>query len=133
MIVYYDCDLNCHFCLQWFLTGIFREHRVFIEFYNKLVLVLPVASISHNLVTAQIIDFEDEEEISSKPTSKQKAVYVCHKIAGSLEAGYTDKFYQLLTIMEEYGGDVAKLAFEMKTSLSKIPGKYDLLQACRNF
>jgi len=110
------------FFLQCLLAGGYKEYHVLRESYYKLVQVLPVDSLSHRLVTAKIIDFNDEEEIASRATSKQKATYVFCKIAGSLEAGYTEKFYQLLTIMEEYGGDVAKLADEIRTSLNGILG-----------
>ena len=91
--------------------------------YLKLSQILPVDSLIHHFVTARIIDLNDAEEIMSLTTTRKKAVYILHKIAAPLEAGYTDKFYQLLTIMEEYGGDVAKLADEIRTSLSHLTGK----------
>jgi len=81
-----------------------------------------VDSLVHHFITARIIDLNDAEEIMNLTTTRKKAVYILHKIAAPLEAGYTDKFYQLLTIMEEYGGDVAKLADEIRASLSHFTG-----------
>ena len=100
-----------------------REYEVFLNSYHKLTRLLPVENILHNLVTKRVIHLDDEEEIMSLTTTRKKAVYILHKIAAPLEAGYTDKFYQLLTIMEEYGGDVAKLADEIRTSLSHFTGR----------
>ena len=80
-------------------------------------------NILHKLVTVRVVDLDDEEEIMRLTTTRKRAVYILHKIAAPLEAGYTEKFYQLLTIMEEYGGDVAKLADEIRTSLSQFRGK----------
>ena len=80
-------------------------------------------NILHKLVTVRVVDLDDEEEIMRLTTTRKRAVYILHKIAAPLEAGYTEKFYQLLTIMEEYGGDVAKLADEIRTSLSQFTGK----------
>ena len=79
-------------------------------------------SLVHHFITKRIIDLNDAEEIMSLTTTRKKAVYILHKIAAPLEAGYTNKFNQLLTIMEEYGGDVAKLADEIRTSLSHLTG-----------
>jgi len=96
---------------------------VLLNSYFKLSQLLPVEKILHKLITARVIDLDDEEEIMSLTTTRKKAVYILHKIAAPLEAGYTEKFYQLLTIMKEYGGDVAKLADEIRMSLK---GKFNI-------
>ena len=100
-----------------------REYDVFLSSYYKLTQLLPVENMLHNLITKRVIHLDDEKKIMSLTTTRKKAVYILHKIAAPLEAGYTDKFYQLLTIMEEYGGDVAKLADEIRPSLSHLTGK----------
>lgn len=99
-----------------------REYDVFLDSYFKLTRILPVDSILPTLVTARIIDWNDEEEIMNLITTRKKAVYILHKIAAPLEAGYTEKFFQLLAIMEERGGDVAALASEIRTSLDTFAG-----------
>ena len=106
-----------------FITDTGREYDVLLSSYFKLTQLLPVDSLLHNFVTARIIDLNDTEEIMSLTTTRKKAIYLLHKIAAPLEAGYTEKFYQLLTIMEEYGGDLAKLADEIRTSLNEFTGR----------
>jgi len=102
------------------------EYDVLLNSYFKLSRLLPIEKILHKLITARVIDLDDEEEIMSFTTTRKKAVYILHKIAAPLEAGYTEKFYQLLIIMEEYGGDVAKLADEIRISLKQFTGKFDI-------
>ena len=91
--------------------------------YAKLANVLPVKSLSNQLVSEEIITFDEEEEIASIPTSKEKASFVLRKIARSLEAGITRSYYALLTIMKDHGGDVAVLASQLTASgTSSTPG-----------
>jgi len=104
------------------------EYDVLLNSYFKLSRLLPVEKIIPKLVTKRVIDLDDEEEIMSLTTARKRAVYILHKIAAPLGAGYTEKFYQLLTIMEEYGGDVAKLADEIRTSLKEFAGRLIVLR-----
>ena len=91
--------------------------------YAKLANVLPVKSLSNQLVSEEIITFDEEEEIASIPISKEKASFVLRKIARSLEAGITRSYYALLTIMKDHGGDVAVLASQLSASgTSSTPG-----------
>ena len=91
--------------------------------YAKLANVLPVKSLSNQLVSEEIITFDEEEEIESIPTSKEKASIVLRTIARSLEAGITRSYYALLTIMKDHGGDVAVLASQLIASgTSSTPG-----------
>ena len=104
------------------LAGI-KELKVFKASYAKLANVLPVKSLSHHLVSNEIITMEEEEEIASIPTSKEQASFVLRKIARSLEAGITYSYYTLLTIMKSHGGDVAVLASQLTVSnVSRFSG-----------
>ena len=80
--------------------------------------ILPVKSLSQHLVSTGIITIDEEEEIMSIATSKDKALFVLRKIARSLEAGVTQSFYTLLTIMKRHGGDVAVLADQIISNFS---------------
>ena len=93
--------------------------------YAKLANVLPVKSLSHHLVSNEIITIDEEEEIASIPTSKEKASFVLRKIARSLEVGITNSYYTLLTLMQNHGGDVAVLASQLTASnISSTPGLF---------
>ena len=98
------------------LLAVVKEFKVFKASYAKLANVLPVKSLSDQLVSEEIITFDEEEEIASIPTSKEKASFVLRKIARSLEAGITRSYYALLTIMQNHGGDVAVLASQLIAS-----------------
>ena len=93
--------------------------------YAKLANVLPVQSLSHQLVSNEIITIDEEKEIASIPISKEKASFVLRKIARSLEVGITNSYYTLLTIMKSHGGDVAVLASQLTASnISNTPGLF---------
>jgi len=94
-----------------------KEFEIIKASYDKLINVLPVKTLSHHLVSNEIITVDEEEEIASIPTSKEKASFVLRKIARSLEAGVTQSFYTLLAIMKKHGGDVAVLADQIISNL----------------
>ena len=97
-----------------------KVFEVFKASYSRLANVLPTKSLSHHLVTTGIISVDEEEEIESIPTSKEKASFVLRKIARSLEAGLTNSFNTLLAIMRRHGGDVAVLADQIISDFSGI-------------
>jgi len=92
---------------------------VLTRYFDKLVNILPVPEIVYKLISSRIITADDEEEIQSKPRSKEKASFVLKKITRSLEVGITQSFSKVLAIMEEHEGDVAMLATEIKSELVK--------------
>ena len=98
-------------------TGAPKELEVFTEYYPKLRSILPISSISPQLVAEKIIGFTDDEEISKIPTTTEKAAHVLRKIGLQLESGITQSFYSLLDIMEKYGGDVATHASRIRRAL----------------
>ena len=74
----------------------------------------------NKLISANIIGFDDSEEIKSLPTEKDKASFVLNMVAKSLQAGIIDDFYSLLRIMKEYEGAsaVLKIAAKLERYLS---------------
>ena len=77
-----------------------------------------------HLLSERVVDHGDEKEISFLTKSTQKAKYVICKIARHLEAGYKAKFYSLLTVMTDYGDDVATLANEIRIAVDKLSGTF---------
>ena len=111
----------------FYYTGGINEFEVFTRYFNKLVNILPVKSITHNLISSRIITIDDDEEIKSIARSKDKASLVLRKVGRSLEVGVTQSFYELLMIMKQHRGDSAILAAEIQNELVKcnshIPGE----------
>ena len=107
-------------------VGSCKENEVFKKFYAKLVSILPIDKISPKLISAEIITIDDLDEIDGKTTSSKKASYILKNIGKSLKAGITSSFYGLLEVMEEYGGDVAILAKDIKRAVNKSSGDISL-------
>ena len=90
---------------------------MFKKYYDKLSKILPITNILNKLISKEIITHSDREEINGISRLQDKTSKVLGIVYTALEAGYTDHFYSLLTIMEEYGGVVTKLANEIRESL----------------
>ena len=103
------------------------EREVLTTFYDKLVCILPVESISSKLVSARIITTDDIEKINNTDIlSKKKASFILKIIDRSLEAGVTDSFYILLDLMEEHGNvDVKGLVRDIRRALMTGKPNYD--------
>ena len=106
MILYFSCVDDC------------MEMKVLEDYYSQLTSILPIDRIAPELVSARIITIQDLEEIDALKTSKDKASFVLQRIAKSLNGGVKTSFYKLLEIMEDYGGDIAALAKDIKTASS---------------
>jgi len=104
-----------------FCAGGINEFEIFTTYFNKLVNILPIQNVCHQLISSRIITVDDDEEIKGITRSKDKASFVLRKVARSLEVGLTQSFQKLLIIMEEHGGDAAILASEIKNELVKYP------------
>ena len=91
---------------------------MFKQNYGKLANILPVTNILHNLIPEGIITTGDIEEISNKPRSKDKALFILNKIDRSLEADVKNSFNVLLDVMEECGNDdVRDIVIYMRRTL----------------
>ena len=109
-----------YFVVAIFLSysGNLIEKKIFISHYRKLVNILPVENILHELVTVEIISPGDVEEINHMPRSRAKASFILNKIDSSLEAGYKDNFYTLLDIMEGCcNDDVREAVIDIRSAL----------------
>ena len=97
------------------------EYKVFKESYGFLRNILSAQNLSQYLVSADVITFQDEEEICAARTSSAKATILLQKLAGPLESGNTFGFYQLLQVMEGHGNIATKdLAIKMRSRVSSL-------------
>ena len=97
------------------------EYKVFKEYYGHLKSILSAQNLSQYLVSADVITFQDEEEICAARTSFAKATILLQRLAGPLEHGDTNGFYQLLRAMEDHGNMATKdLATKMKNTVSSL-------------
>ena len=100
------------------------EYKVFKEYYGHLKSILSAQNLSQYLVSADVITFQDEEEICAARTSFAKATILLQRLAGPLEHGDTNGFYQLLRAMEGHGNMATKdLATKMKNAVSLQKGQ----------
>lgn len=114
----------CQFVVIAFLFYVvgFKEFKVFTSFFDKLANILPTQNIITQLISVNIITIGDSEEIESIARTKEKAIFVLRKVAHSLDAGITESFYKLLTIMGDHKGDARILATEIQQELKKHEG-----------
>jgi len=77
--------------------------ELFTDYYGALSQVLPIKRLSAHFVSNRIITFEEDEEIQQVSVRSEAARIFLRKIAGSLKAGLTESFDELLCIMMEYG------------------------------
>jgi len=91
--------------------------RVFRKFFHNLACMMPVNNITAKLISEEIIDFSEEQEIAHTIGAKQKAMYILRKISRSLDGGVTQSFDRLLCVLEECGGDVTQLVSQIREEL----------------
>ena len=97
------------------------EFTVFKEFFWRLKKILSAQTLSQYLVSADVISFQDDEEICAAKTSFERSTILLQRLVGPLESGNTFGFYQLLQVMEEHGINATKdLAAEMRSRLSSL-------------
>ena len=99
------------------------EYKLFESFYVRLAMVVSVSSLSHHLVSARILTTQEEEQLDKFDNSTGKATFVLKKIAADLEAGLTESFYSLLSLIESHG-DISsiQLVSEIKSGILSLTG-----------
>ena len=94
------------------------EFRVFQKYYNDMIKIIPITTLSCHFVSANIITPSEDEEVLSPVTSTEKTRTLLLKISGPLEAGYTASFYKLLNILEKFGNqDCIDLSSNIRNAL----------------
>ena len=97
-----------------------NEREVFTRYYAKLCELLPttVEELLPHLVTSNVISFEEEEQISSHPTSSSKSRAILHPIRKALFEGIPRPFHEFLAIMQSSQHvECAELARQICTEL----------------
>ena len=95
------------------------ELRVFKKYYNDMMEIIPITSLSGYLGSVNIITPSEDEEVTSPAIPTEKVRTLLLKMSGSLEAGQTESFYRLLDILENFGNkDCSKLASKMRKEIS---------------
>lgn len=110
--------------MRYVFIGSWKEKEVFKKFYEDLRCILPIRNISDQLVSKKIISIGDKEEITAIKGLQDKASFVLEIIGNSLKAGITHSFYDLLSIMDEYGGDVSHFTKKVRKELDEFSGTY---------
>ena len=82
-----------------------KEKDVFTQHYCT---IKDVCSLLPHFVTAKIIGEDDRKEINTLRTSSEKVQKLLTHISGPLDAGNTQPFYLMLSIMEEHGTEATK-------------------------
>ena len=91
---------------------------MFQKYYNDMIKIIPITSLSGQLVSANIITPSEDEEVLSPSTPTDKAKIFLLKVSKSLEAGYTTSFYSLLDILEKFGNqDCIELSSNIRKAL----------------
>jgi len=100
--------------------------KTFTKSYSKLCTIKDITSLLPHFVTKEIINLEDAEKIGNISTSSEKVQKLLAHIAGPLEAGNTQPFYTMLSIMEEYGTQATRtLASQIRSGVYQpILGMY---------
>ena len=95
------------------------ERKIFTKNFGSLVNVLSSTNLYSQFVSGNDITLTDFQEISSCTTSKQKAELLLTKLSATIDAGHTTSFYNLLSIMVDYGNIATKeLSLQIRQSLS---------------
>lgn len=68
-----------------------------------MIKIIPITSLSGQLVSANIITPSEDEEVLSPSTPTEKTKAFLLKVSRSLEAGYTASLYSLLDVLETFG------------------------------
>jgi len=110
-------------CVIFFAGLELPEHKVFSDYYGKLVDTIPACNLSHYFVSENVISLTDHEEITKPTTPSHKAAQMLlNKVLHLLkEQSNVDCFNKMLSIMEIHGdGATQSLSCEIKSKLLKI-------------
>ena len=106
-------------CFTFLLTAAPpTEFKVFKDHYSALKNILSAQNLSQYFVSANLISFQDEEEICAASTSAKKATILLQRIASPLESGHSFYFHKMLEIMDAHGNIATRdLAHKMQADL----------------
>ena len=97
------------------------DYKLFSDYYNTLVDIVPATDLSHYFVSDKIITLEDYDNIirSSKP--QEAAKILLDKVSLQLQSGNSTIFNKMLLIMDHHGVATAKeLSQEIRSKLFAV-------------
>jgi len=98
------------------------KHQLFLDFYDKLLNVLPVTDLCPFFVSDKIISLTDNQRILRCTTSQMSAELLLEIISCKMQKGDSTVFAKMLVIMERHGIDAAKkLSQEIIAKLEDVP------------
>ena len=95
------------------------EYAVFIEFYSKLIDIIPAKEMVSKFISCGIITSANGEEIIKDiTTSKRAATLLLNKVDNPLKMGMCEVFYKLVHIIGEHGNaNTEALSLDMNRRL----------------
>ena len=103
------------------------EFKLFNEYYNKLVDILPATDLSHYFVSVKIITLEDYDKIIRSSTPQEAAKVLLDKVSLQLQSGNNTIFNKMLLIMDHHGMATAKeLSQEIRSKLFAVKHSGDV-------
>jgi len=115
--------MNIYAMLLFLYVGKTPEYYIFKKQYDTLIDTLKQTDLYRYFVSEDIITISDHEEISSESIPTKKIEIFLMKISFPLEAGHTESFYRMLTVMTTRGNlAVKELAESIKESVKSHYG-----------
>ena len=106
------------------------QYKLFIEYYDKLVDILPATDLAHYFVSDKIITLEDYDEIIRSPIPQKAAKILLDKVSLQLQSGNSIIFNKMLLIMDHHGVFTAKeLSQEIRNKLFAVKCADDVASA----
>ena len=105
------------------------EHKLFTDYYNKLINTLPASDLSHYFVSDKIISLTDHERIIRASVPQDAARLLLDQVSLQLQKGNLVILHKMLLIMDYHGVNAAKMmSLEIRCKLSSLKceqGTYD--------
>ena len=103
------------------------EHKLFADYYRRLVDILPASDLSHYFVSDKIISLEDYKKIMRSSLTQEAAKLLLDRVSVQLQNGNNTIFNKTLLIMDQHGVTAAKeLAQVIRSALSKAKCESDV-------
>ena len=102
------------------------EYKLFTEYYNKLVDILPAIDLSHHFVSDKILSLTDHEKIIRCSIPQEGAKLLLDRVCLQLQSGNSTVFIMMLLIMDHHGVIASKeLSQEILNKLSVVKCESD--------
>ena len=109
------------------------EFKLFSEYYNKLIDILPATDLSHYFVSVKIITLEDYDKIIRSTTPQEVAKVLLDEVSLKLRSGNSTIFNKMLLIMDHHGMATAKeLSQEIRSKLFAVKHSDDVASTQSN-